>query len=178
MWSAEDGRCVHEYTPDDLEQAYRSFSASAVSTLRRFPCIFGYETFLNRDPRFGRLRTVRRQSSSVYVEFEIVPVQNFLTHTHLASMSSELNLGSWELTRTHWAVKYGDLARLLVARGIVLPPWAFDAEPLVDVTSHVFDVALSFPGEARTYVEAIAGTLKYELGVNRCFILLGWHIDF
>ena len=40
---------------------------------------------------------------------------------------------------------------------------------VVDVTRHRFDVALSFPGEYRPYVERVAAKLAEALGPNACF---------
>ena len=40
---------------------------------------------------------------------------------------------------------------------------------VVDVTRHRFDVALSFPGEYRSYVERVAAKLAEALGPNACF---------
>ena len=39
----------------------------------------------------------------------------------------------------------------------------------IDVTRHRFDVALSFPGEYRSYVERVARQLAEVLGPNACF---------
>ncbi|MDQ6482530.1 TIR domain-containing protein [Dyadobacter sp. LHD-138] len=39
----------------------------------------------------------------------------------------------------------------------------------VDITNHVFDVGLSFPGEARTVVEPIAIRLEADLGPQTYF---------
>lgn len=40
---------------------------------------------------------------------------------------------------------------------------------VIDVTQHHFDVALSFPGEYRQYVEDVANNLAYALGADACF---------
>ena len=42
-------------------------------------------------------------------------------------------------------------------------------EGVVDVTRHRFDVALSFPGEHRSYVARVAASLEETLGPNACF---------
>jgi len=39
-WIIETGRCVREYTIDDLTARFGDFSAEQVNELRRFPCIF------------------------------------------------------------------------------------------------------------------------------------------
>ena len=80
----------------------------------------------------------------------------------------QLDIGEWELNRTHWAVKDVDLALELGRRGIVLPGWRTTGGT-IDIRQHRFEVALSFPGEHRSYVERVAGELERELGAAACF---------
>lgn len=84
-------------------------------------------------------------------------------------MTFELEIGKWELNRTHWAVKDVDLPAELSRKGITLPRWAARAGPRVNLADHHFDVALSFPGEARAYVEQVAQHLERLLGPDRYF---------
>jgi len=84
-------------------------------------------------------------------------------------MELELDIGKNELFRTHWAVKEVNLPRELHAKGIVLPSSIRDVINAVDISSHIFDVALSFPGESRPLVKQIAGELERQLGPNTYF---------
>lgn len=90
-------------------------------------------------------------------------------------MTSELDIGDWEPGHTHWAVKDVDLVQELLAKGIVLPPrFAFLPRALrpstkVDITTHRFDVAFSFPGEYRELVEAVAKETAALLGPHAVF---------
>jgi hypothetical protein len=79
------------------------------------------------------------------------------------------NIGKFELYRTHWAVKEVNLPKELHAKGITLPASVRDVANAVDISRHVFDVALSFPGEARPLVEKIAQELERRLGPNSYF---------
>jgi hypothetical protein len=47
----------------------------------------------------------------------------------------------------------------------------FSANPTkcVDITKHYFDVAVSFPGEIRGFVESIVTSLETMIGPDRCF---------
>jgi len=85
------------------------------------------------------------------------------------TMSFDLDIGKWELNRSHWAVKDVNLPKELRSRGIVLPPWARDVNKAVDITTHSFEVALSFPGEVRSLVEQIALELERRIGPNSYF---------
>jgi hypothetical protein len=54
-------------------------------------------------------------------------------------------------------------------RGIQLPAWVQSAPKAVDITTHQFDVALSFPGEVRGLVEEVAHNLEALIGPNAYF---------
>jgi hypothetical protein len=73
------------------------------------------------------------------------------------------------MNRTHWAIKDVDLAKVLHSNGVSLPGWARGQAYSVDITKHQFDVALSFPGEARKYVAEVARALESELGPSKYF---------
>lgn len=61
-----------------------------------------------------------------------------------------LNVGDWEMNRTHWAVKDGEVPQDVLA--LMVP------------TPKKYDVVLSFAGEDRAYVEKVATFLE-EQGV-------------
>jgi len=167
-WDVELGRCVREYTDDDLTEQFGSLNAAAVAELRKFPCIFAYEG--NRlPPKFGALRTVTSRQGKVRIEYEIQPVSPFLTGEDFDDLLFELDIGKWEMNRTHWAVKNVNLAKELHAKGITLPDWTRLIGKSVDVSRHTFDVGLSFPGEVRPFVEEVAQNLERLLGPNSYF---------
>ncbi|MFL9934913.1 TIR domain-containing protein [Paraburkholderia sp. RL18-103-BIB-C] len=84
-------------------------------------------------------------------------------------MAFELDISKWEMNRSHWAVKDVNLAKVLRSRNIFLPAWARDATKTVDISTHVFDIALSFPGEARPIVESIAREIERLVGPDSYF---------
>lgn len=168
-WQVEIGRCVREYTDTELTKRLGELDASAVAELRHLPCIFAYETRNKKAPYFGVLREVTKRQGEVKIEYEIQPVDPFLTAEALAALSFELDIGKLEMNRTHWAVKDINLPKELRAHGITLPAWARDITKAVDISTHSFDVALSFPGEVRPLVERIAFELERRIGPNCYF---------
>jgi len=143
----------------------------------KLPAIFAYEQAVGRDPKFGRITQISKRPNrmEVRIDYELITLPSFLTNEQLWSMGTELDLGGWESTRTHWAVKDVDLVRELLPKGILLPAQfatgVVSAAPpaRVDVTSHRFDVAFSFPGEYRELVEAVAKETMAPLGPHACF---------
>lgn len=84
-------------------------------------------------------------------------------------MPFELDIVKWEMNRSHWAVKDVNLARELHKRGIMLPNWTRSVSKAVDISTHNFHVALSFPGEVRPLVEEVAGHIERLIGPNAYF---------
>jgi hypothetical protein len=169
-YQLELDRCVREYTDTELTARYGDLTAANVNELRRLPCIFAYETGCKKDPKFGVIRDVIKRQGKARIEYEITELGKFLTVADLAEdLAFELDISKWEMSRTHWAVKGIDLARELRPKGIILPRWARTATKAVDITTHQFDVALSFPGEIRDYIKQVVAELERNIGPNSYF---------
>jgi hypothetical protein len=165
----EIARCVREYTNPLLTQQFGTLDSSSISELKRAPCIFAYETGLGLPPKFGYLTDVVQRQGEVRLKYQLRPIEPFLSHTQLNDLKFELDISKNELHRTHWAVKEVDLAKALHSHGINLPSSMRDVANTVEVSTHVFDVALSFPGEVRPIVDEISQELERRLGPNTYF---------
>jgi hypothetical protein len=165
----ELSRCVREYTAPNLTNRYGSLDAKSIAELKRAPSIFAYEIGHKLPPKFGYIKEIVQRQGQVRIEYELHQVEPFLTADDLECMTFELDIGKLELYRTHWAVKEVNLPKELHAKGITLPGSMRDVTNAVDISKHVFDVALSFPGEARPLVERISQELERRLGPNTYF---------
>ncbi len=165
----ELGRCVREYTDKELTEKFGEFTHEQIEVVRRLPCIFAYESRCKKDPKFGIVRQVTKRQDKVKIEYELDELEKFITHKDIEEMSFDLDISDWEMNRTHWAIKNVNLAKELANKRVKLPRWARSESKAVDITTHVFDVAFSFPGEIRPYVESIAAELEREVGPNSYF---------
>jgi len=162
--------CVQEYSDKEITAKYGDLDAASTAELKLLLCIFAYESGNRKDPQFGIVRDIAKRQKQVRIDYVIQPVVPFITWEDLDTLSFELDIGRWEMNRTHWAVKDVNLQKeLFGTRGIVLPRWVAGARKGVNLGSHVFDVALSFPGEARPYVEQIAAALEHLMGPDSYF---------
>jgi hypothetical protein len=168
-WNIEKGRCVYEYTSDALRDRYGNLDAAAIAELKRYPSVFAYEVGHELDPKFGMIRDVIVRQNDVRVAYELFDVDPFLSFEDLEKLRFELDIAKMEMYRTHWAVKDVDLTAVLNAQGIALPGWARHPGRGINIRTHVFDVALSFPGEERDLVEKIARELEHRLGPDKYF---------
>ncbi|WP_363347922.1 TIR domain-containing protein [Methylocystis echinoides] len=161
----ELSRCVREYTDSNITAKLGGLDDTAIAELKRLPCIFAFEAFLDLPPKFGLIRDITKRQGQVRLQYEIQSIDPFLTADDLKSLTFELDIEKWEMNRTHWAVKDVNLAKeLRAARGIILP-----SARAVDLSNHVFDVALSFPGEVRPLIEQVAVDLERRLGPHTYF---------
>lgn len=162
-WIIELGRCVREHTDDAITRRFGELDAAAVGALKRLPAIFAYETVNNTAPKFGVIRDIVRRQDKVRIAYEIQRVDPFLTPDSFLKLSFELGINKLEMNRTHWAVKDIDLAKELRGHHILLPTWAQNEAKAVNIDTHQFDIALSFPGEIRSFVESIVHELEHQI---------------
>jgi len=164
----ETSRCVREHTSKELVDKYSDLSKSISEELLKYPCIFAYEKACKKDPKFGHITNITVRQSRVRIEYQIIEVDNFLNYKNLEELLFELDINRFELNRTHWALKDVDLEAELEKVGISLPTISEGSNP-IDITTHQFEVALSFPGEVRDYVESVANVLKKIIGIHSYF---------
>jgi TIR domain len=162
-------RCVREYTDTELTDKYGDLRSEQVEEIRKFPCIFAYEEFCKKDPKFGIITDITSRQGRVKVDYQIVELESFISHIDIQGMLFELDIEEWEMSRTHWALKNVKLAKELASKGVKLPGWARSGSKAVNITTHYFDVAFSFPGEVRAGVESIAKELEKLIGPNAYF---------
>ncbi len=165
----EKERCAREYTDKEITARFGEFTQEQVDLIRRLPCIFAYESGCNKDPKFGIIKDITSRQGKVKIEFEIIKLKNFLTHQDIAEMLFELDISDWEMNRRHWAIKDVNLPKELLTKNIRLPNWTRSEAKAVDITKHIFDVAFSFPGEVRGYVQSIASEVERALGPHTYF---------
>ncbi len=165
----EVGRCAREYTDSNITEKYGDFSQEQVNSIRRFPCIFAYEYVCNKDPKFGIIKDITKRQGKIKIQYDLVEIDEFISYSDIQNMLFELDISDREMNRTHWAIKDINLPKELSAIGIKLPNWDRSTPKVVDINKHSFDVALSFPGEVREYVESVAAELEKRIGQNSYF---------
>lgn len=168
-WICDLDRCIREYTDPELIKTYGDLNPDSIAKLKSLPCVFAYESVLKRNPKFGLIREIAVRRGQVRVDFELIDVSSFPDDSELDGLAFSLDIGRWELNRTHWALKDVVLPRELGRSGFFLPAWTSTSAGFVDVSSHIFEVGLSFPGEVRPLVLSIAKELERLLGPHRYF---------
>lgn len=157
----EVDRCisVREYTDKKIVEKYDDLSSAQIDEIIQFPCIFAYETQCHKIPKLGYIHKIVKRQGKVKIHYEIIHLDNFLTHSELEQMHFELDIHRLEYNRTHWAIKDVDLQKELIAKGIKLPNRDSKDELIPSNQRYDYDVALSFAGEDRIHAKALAQAL-------------------
>ncbi|HCL3427726.1 TPA: TIR domain-containing protein [Pseudomonas aeruginosa] len=157
-----------EYTADSVKARFAKLDAQIQEELKSLPTLFTYEG--DDEPvRVGYIRRIRERGRSVLIEYEFdenIPAFSF---SKLKPLEIKLDIRGWEMSRTHWAVKDEDLFELLASVGLVDTSYIGEGRPTGRVEEMRFRVALSFPGEKREYVAAVATEVKKRLGRDAVF---------
>jgi hypothetical protein len=162
-------RCLksQEYTSCELAKQYGALTPDQIDDLKQLPSIFACETGCKKDARLGHIVAVRKRPNEIRIEYDFVPSYPPVPNETLLNLKWDLGIDDSELYRTHWALKNEDISSAFTKAGF--PQISLIDRPLINIRAHVFDVALSFPGETRDYIERVAEQLVSSLGPNRVF---------
>lgn len=109
-------RAVVEYTADEISERYKFFDENAINELRSFPALFVTENEAT-ESRIGYISNIRLRSDSVVFDFEFDPILPALPIGAIDALRVDIDLGRWELSRTHWAIKDEPIFDILIRHG-------------------------------------------------------------
>jgi len=135
-----------EYSGDEAT-SISLMNPASLQVLERANALLMYEIgvsgVLGDIVRVGQLRNIKPNHAAISFRF----VENGrLKRTRVLEERHRFQLTQWEFSRTHWAVKDGDLPQDLLAEMVETPK--------------KYDIVLSFAGEDRQYVESVASYLE------------------
>ena len=115
-YECDRSRAVVEYTADEISERYKFFSENAIEELKSFPTLFVTENEAT-ESRIGYITNIRVRDRSVVIDYEFDPILPALPIGAIEAMRVDIDLGSWELSRTHWAVKDEPIFDILIRHG-------------------------------------------------------------
>lgn len=115
-YECDRSRAVVEYTADEISERYKFFDDNAINELKSFPALFVTENEETQS-RVGYITNIRLRSDSVVIDFEFDPILPVLPIGAIEAMRVDIDLGRWELSRTHWAVKDEPIFDILIRHG-------------------------------------------------------------
>ena len=157
-----------DYTADTLKAKYKKLTAAAIEELKSFPTLFAYEGS-EGNVRVGYIRRIKERGRSILIEYEFDEAIKPFKFMDMMPQLVRLDIGEWEMSRTHWALKDEDLFEILGSAGLVENTLVASGGQPGRVEEMRFKVALSFPGEKRNYVVSVADEVKKRLGAGTVF---------
>jgi predicted nucleotide-binding protein len=112
---------VLEHTNDAIREPLQALTGPILEELAKLPTLFMYEQSAEGTPRVGFIRRIQQRGSEIRVIFEFDEVVQPLTTDVILDLRWDLQLNDFEFSRTHWAVKDGDLMAILRAHGLAAP---------------------------------------------------------
>lgn len=110
-----------EYTDDELKTKFKPSGTLNIGAVINLPCLFMSENGGSEgEPpaRVGRITRIRTNSVNYTLDYiwdpDIPPIPN----AELMIIRTQLDIGEFEFSRTHWAIKEADLFETLYKRGI------------------------------------------------------------
>lgn len=158
-----------EYTDNEIKAKFQSLETPVIDEILKLPTIFAYERLNNKNPYFGLIKEITTRRNEIRIHYEILTLDNFITSKQVDEFKSELDILKYEMNRTHWAIKNVDLSKELKRKNINLPNWITRQKNVVNIATHEFQVAFSFPGELRDVVELIIEELEIEMEPDSYF---------
>lgn len=129
---------VFEYTEDAIVARFNDLREDQLDRLRSLPSVFAYESSRRMDARVGHITAIRLRNREVLVSYRFDENVAPIPHQMLLDRKRTLDIGDWELNRTHWAVKDVDLIEFLKAQGLAAAGEAQeDDADLVDLPASV-----------------------------------------
>jgi hypothetical protein len=156
-----------EHTAESLQSKYKKLTASVIEEIKSFPTLFTYEGN-DKPARVGYIRRIKERGRTILIEYEFDETVMPFTFEALLPLRTRLDIDQWEMSRTHWALKDEDLFEILASADLVDPRFTSSNQP-GRVEEMRFKVALSFAGEHRAYVSAVADEVKRRLGSGAVF---------
>ncbi len=106
-------RVAVEYTAPEISERYRDFSEDALSELKSFPSLFVSENE-SSESRIGKVTEIRLRQNTIVIDFQFDETLPPLAPGTIEQLKVDLDLGNWELSRTHWAIKDENLLEILL----------------------------------------------------------------
>jgi hypothetical protein len=117
-YECDKSRAVVEYTADEISERYKFFDENAIEELKSFPTLFVTENEAT-ESRIGYITNIKVINRSVVLDYELDPILPALPIGAIESMRVDIDLGEWELSRTHWAVKDEPIFDILIRHGYI-----------------------------------------------------------
>ncbi len=115
----EKGRIL-EYTEESISDKFEKLTEAELKTMTSYPCLFAYEGNQHA-MKVGKITKFVRRKNTVLIEFEFDSNLPEIPFDEILPFFPLFDIRQWEMNRTHWAVKEGELSEILRDRQLLSP---------------------------------------------------------
>lgn len=162
-YELHDSSRFTEHTQPEIRSKFSPLNESTIAALKELPVLFAYEGDGNEPAKVGYIKRIMPRAKSILIDYEFEANIAEFPFSRLSEQRHRMDIGKYEMNRTHWAIKDGDLFEILLAAGIIDAELFDSFAPLEQIQSRRFKAALSFPGEKRDFVSEVVRELKRRL---------------
>ena len=110
---------MFEYTSNDIKARFAKLGKIEIDEMTKLPCLFAYEEGVAKYAQIGRITEFRERFQEVRIKFELDQFLPKIEIDELKKLEWELDIGDWEFSRTHWALKDIDLLQVLSVASVI-----------------------------------------------------------
>lgn len=169
-WVIPNSRFL-EYTHPAIEADFKSLNDETINRIKAMPTLFCYEQYIDSPAKIGQITEIQRRASELKITYSINHDIPLITQSQLRNLFPELDVdpNSYEVTRTHWAIKDANLIAVLKQSGFIhdQPLMAQPRPPKIFI-SYSWDSP-----EHKQWVAGIGGALRLK-GLD--VTLDQWHV--
>jgi len=155
---------VFEYTHEAIIEQFKPGGVIDADRIISLPALFVSETGTvgEQRARVGNINRVHIADRNVNIEYSFDEVIPAISNSALEQLSLELHIGSYELSRTHWAIKDVDLFKVILQTQVAtLPsPKVFRLENNEEVDHTLLSVMMPFDPRFNDVYSTIQATAK------------------
>lgn len=96
-----------EFTDEGIASRFQTITSSTIKQLQAFPCLCTYEG--TEDLWVGKITEINLDRHNLRVHVEIDRTLGPIDHAAFFTARKRFGVHEWEFSRTHWAIKHGDL---------------------------------------------------------------------
>ena len=109
-----------EHTAESIRAQFQDLDQNTQERLTSMPVVFAYEQHHGLPARVGRINRFRESAGGeIRFEYEFAGEVPPISAEALKDLAWELDIGEWEMNRTHWAIKDVDLLEVLEEAKVV-----------------------------------------------------------
>ena len=117
-YELDRSRVAIEYTANEISERYKFFDEKTIQELKNFPTLFVIENE-TVESRIGYITNIRVRQNTVVIDFEFDSILPSLKVGAIKELRIDIDLGRWELSRTHWAIKDEPIFEILINKGFI-----------------------------------------------------------